>query len=132
MFFAMGVGAVTFLVLARSSGLGPEEERQKGVLKQLAAEIQPYAASRPLGERFYAKANRVSFRATYETYDDFNKVREFYHQQLTSKAWVKEETQQAVGPHENNTYRKREYKVTVYPNETPKPGFVLVFEWDRP
>ena len=132
MFFALGVGAVTFLVLARSSGLGPEEERQKGVLKQLAAEIQPYAASRQLGERFYAKANVVSFWVTYETYEDFNKVREFYHQQLTRKAWVKEETQKAVGPLENDIYRKREYKVTVYPNENPKRGFVLVFEWNRP
>jgi hypothetical protein len=132
-----GVLAVTFvvyMVIVFTPPGGPEEERQTGVLKQFAAETQLYPGAKLIEERVVPKGSMVSLWVKYETRDDFRKVEEFYYQQLTSKAWARDQTQDSslFSPVARNTYRKGAYEITLYPSETPRPGFQLIFKWSRP
>ena len=129
-FGVMAVTLIVYLVVVMTPAGGPEEERQTGLLKQLAAETQLYPGAKQMEERVRLKANWVSLWVKYETPDDFKKVNQFYHQQLTSKAWVKDQTQDATRG--RNTYRKGPYEIALYPVESPKVGFQLIFRWDRP
>ena len=129
-FGVMAVTLIVYLVVAITPPGGPEEERQTGLLKQLAAETQLYPGAKQVEETVRLKANWVSLWVKYETRDDFSRVDQFYHQQLTSKAWVKDQQQDSTLG--TNTYRKGPYAISLSPVETPKLGFQLIFRWDRP
>ena len=132
-FGVLAVTLIVYFVVAMTPPGGPEEDRQAAVLKQLAAELQLYPGAKLIKERVVPRRSMVSFRVSYETPDDFQKVEEFYHRQLISKAWAKDQTQESIfGTVERGSYRKGAYEINIYREENPRAGFQLNFRWTRP
>ena len=133
-FGVLAVALSVYLVIALTPQGGPEEQRQGGLLKNIAAEIQ-YPRAKPISERVALKVNQASFIAYYKytdytpAQDNFKNVAEFYHQQLTTKGWTKDETDSPVA----SKYRKQGgYEVSIYEGDGHPYDFNIYVIWNRP
>lgn len=133
LYSTFAVGAVAFIALVLMPA-GPEEQRQGGLLQNMAAEIQ-YPRAKPISEGVGHKVNRASFSANYKytdytpAQDNFKNIAEFYHQQLTTKGWTKDETD-SLGAIK---YRKQGgYEVLINEGDGHRYDFAVYFQWKRP
>jgi hypothetical protein len=128
-----------FLLMAIVGGLTArsctsEQQKQQALkLKKIASEIAPYPRARNNGEKVVYKSELIYFSTYYTTADDFNQVKEFYDQQLTTTGWARVETPPSiiVGPPDWRRYRKGDYAIVVERDDNGQSDyFDVTFEWN--
>ena len=122
------IGIVILASINPESCAGPEELRQAGLLKKLATETAAYPGAKQTDDRLTYKTNLVFYFTHWKTNAQFEKVAEFYHQQLTAKGWKKQETD----PPDQNVYRKGDYHISIHQVDNQRYDVQLTFKWTWP
>ena len=125
--FVLAVAFVVWIAVGLNP-IGPEEKQQGELLKKFTSELQPFPGAKPGSEDFSYDVNQASFSTYYDTPEDFKKVAEFYHPQLTTQGWVYETQVSDDSRH----YRKGPYQLIVSAAKHRTRGYSLSFTWNRP
>jgi hypothetical protein len=77
------------------------------------------------------KRGKVSISRDYESYNEFNEIRQYYNQLLVPQGWTAEVPPPSiiVGEQKYVYYKRGEYSIGLMQDNSEPNRFGLVFEW---